>query len=106
MIHTEFNGTIVITSADARAEVVGTDHGLRVRFPTVRDLRTFSKQAGSAKPRSAKLPEGAILRIEVGGREFARIGGAQAPWWTPSGLCARASGLPVSGIRARWWLGR
>jgi hypothetical protein len=106
VIPPEFSGTVVVTSPQARAEIVGVSSGLSVRFATVRDMRTFRAGAGAAAPLLSLLPAGTMVRIEVGGREIARLGGPAARRWTPAGVAARLTGLPVSGVRPRWWLGR
>jgi hypothetical protein len=102
----EFIGTVVLTSGMSRVEAVGTDQGLCVRFASVRDLRTFSRQASSARWLVNLLPAGSIVRVEVAGREIARLGGDRAPRWSAAGLAARLTRLPVSGIRPLWWVGR
>lgn len=106
MIPPEFSGTVVVTSLQARAEIVGVSSGLSVRFATVRDMRTFRTGAGAIAPLLSLLPAGTMVRIEVGGREIAHLGGPAARRWTPAGVAARLTGLPVSGVRPRWWLGR
>jgi hypothetical protein len=106
VIPPEFSGTVVVTSPQARAEIVGVSSGLSVRFATVRDMRTFRAGASAAAPLLSMLPPGTLVWIQVGGREIARLGGPAARRWTPAGVAARLTGLPVSGVRPRWWLGR
>lgn len=101
-----FTGTVVISSSASQAEIVGTDAGLSVRFASVRDLRTFSRHAASAGSLVKLLPAGSVVRVEVAGREIARLGGERASRWSAAGVAARWTGLPVSALRPAWWLGR
>lgn len=106
MISTEFSGTVAISSPHAHADIVGTPDGLCVRFASVRDLRTFSKGSNAARRILSLLPRGTVVRVEIAEREVARLGGPPVPRWTPLGILARLSGLPISGVRPLWLLGR
>lgn len=103
-----FDGTVALSSGEARFEVIGDDRTLEVRFDRLADLRAAWRSSRWARRWIGSYRDNPAfpVRVTLRGRTLAETGPGPRPLWTLPGLAGRVLGLPLTRLSPSVLLGR